>query len=71
MRSRLAREPRAAWARIKTGLLDDVRAMAGYVRTPRGRSFAVVSLQEHPGVDRGGRGTAVQDALLGWLLARE
>lgn len=71
MRSRLARHPEAARARIKTGLLDDVRAMAGYVRTSRGRTLAVAALQEHPGLRRGGRGAAVQDALLGWLLERD
>ena len=71
MRSRLARDRQASRARIKTGLLDDVRTMAGYVRTPSGRTLAVVALQGHPGVHRGGRGTAVQDALLGWLLDRD
>ena len=71
MRSRLSRNGKAARARIKTGLLDGVRSMAGYVRTPSGRTLAVVALQEHPRVHRGGRGTAVQDALLGWLLDRK
>ena len=68
MRTRLARHPEAARARLKTGRLDGVRAMAGYVRTPRGRNLAVVALQEHPGIHRTAAGTAVQDALLGWLL---
>ena len=71
MRSRLARHPEAARARIKTGLLDGVRAMAGYVRTPHGRTLAVAAIQEHPELRRGGRGAAVQDALLGWLLERD
>ena len=71
MRSRLSRNAMAARARIKTGLLDGVRSMAGYVRTAGGRTLAVVALQEHRGVHRGGRGTAVQDALLGWLLDRK
>ena len=71
MRSRLPRNGQATRARIKTGLLDNVRSMAGYVRRPGGRTLAVVALQEHPGVHRGGRGTAVQDALLAWLLERE
>ena len=70
MRTRLARSREAVRARMKTGMLEDVRSMAGYVRTPSGRTLAVVSLQEHPGVHRGGRGTAVQDALLEWLLDR-
>ena len=70
MRKRLARDSRASRARIKTGMLNGVRSMAGYVRTRGGRTLAVVSLQEHPKAHRGGRGTAVQDALLGWLLDR-
>ena len=71
MRARLSGHPEAARARIKTGMLDGVRAMAGYVRTRDGRTIAVVALQEHPGVHQAGRGTAVQDALLGWLLDRD
>ena len=70
MKKRLRRHPGAEWVRVKTGLLNNVRAMAGYVRTRRGRTFAVVALQNHPGVHQGGRGTAVQDALLRWLLDR-
>ena len=71
MRTRLVRHPEAARARLKTGLLDGVRAMAGYVRTRSGRTFAVVALQEHPGIHRTRGGTDVQDALLGWLLDRD
>ena len=71
MRSRLKGRPEASRARIKTGMLDGVRAMAGYVRTPRGRTLAVAALQEHPGIHRTAAGTAVQDALLLWLLDRD
>ena len=71
MRTRLVRHPEASRARIKTGMLDGVRAMAGYVRTARGRTLAVVALHEHPRLRRGGRGAAVQDALLRWLLERD
>ena len=56
-------------ARLKTGLLDGVRAMAGYLRTRDGRWLVVVSLQNHPGVQHG-TGTAVQDALVTWLFER-
>ena len=70
MRRRLRRDPEAERARIKTGLLDGVRAMAGYVRTRDGSVLAVAAVQNHPGVHLGGRGTAVQDALLRWLLDR-
>ena len=70
MRRRLRRHPEAEHVRVKTGLVDGVRAMAGYVRTRSGATFAAVALQNHPGVHLGGRGTAVQDALLRWLLDR-
>lgn len=70
MRTRLPHHPEANRARAKTGLLDGVRGMAGYVRTPRGRTLAVAALHEHPGIHRTAAGTAVQDALLRWLLDR-
>ena len=71
MRARLEGQPEASRARIKTGMLDGVRAMAGYVRTRRGRTLAVAALQEHAGIHRTPGGTAVQDALLRWLLDRD
>ncbi len=71
LRRRLEGRPDAPRARLKTGLLDGVRAMAGYVRTRRGRTLAVVALQEHPRIDRTEGGTAVQDAILAWLLDRD
>ena len=71
LRKRLSRHPEAARARLKTGRLDGVRAMAGYVRTRSGRTLAVAALQEHSGINRSEGGTAVQDALLRWLLGRD
>ena len=71
LRRRLPGHPEAPRARLKTGRLDGVRAMAGYVRTSSGRTLAVAALQEHPGIHRTAAGTAVQDALLRWLLDRE
>jgi len=55
--------------RIKTGTLNNVRAMAGYVRSEQGHVWRVVTLHNAPGVQFG-TGTAVQDALLDWLLER-
>ena len=71
LRRRLPGHPEAVRARLKTGRIDGVRAIAGYVRTPSGRTLAVAALQEHPGLHRSGGGIAVQDALLRWLLDRE
>ena len=56
-------------ARIKTGMIDDVRAMAGYVRASSGRHYIVVALQNHKGIHKG-VGTLAQDALLEWLYRK-
>jgi len=67
LRRRFRDEPLAGRAHIKTGTLDDVRAMGGYLQARSGRRFVVVSLQNYPGVQYG-RGTEVQNALLRWLF---
>ena len=50
---------------MKTGLLNGVRSIAGYLHTKGGRRVVVVSLQNHPGVQNS-TGTKVQDALIEW-----
>jgi D-alanyl-D-alanine carboxypeptidase/D-alanyl-D-alanine-endopeptidase (penicillin-binding protein 4) len=65
MRKRLEGEALATRARIKTGSLDDVSAMAGYLRARSGRQYRVVMLINHPGIEAW-RGKLVQDALLRW-----
>ncbi len=52
--------------RIKTGLLNNVRSMAGYVSSKNGKQYIIVSLQNHHGVQNS-IGTEVQDVLLKWL----
>jgi serine-type D-Ala-D-Ala carboxypeptidase/endopeptidase (penicillin-binding protein 4) len=52
--------------RIKTGLLRNVRSMAGYVYSRNNRHYAIVSLQNHPGIQNT-TGTLIQDELLKWL----
>lgn len=56
----------AGSARLKTGSIDHVTAIAGYLQSRTGRRFAVVVLQNHPDIHRG-PGEEVQDALLRWL----
>lgn len=51
---------------IKTGSLDDVTAIAGYLQSRSGTRYIIVSLQNHLGVHRG-TGEEVQTALLKWL----
>ena len=53
-------------AHMKTGSLDHVAAIAGYMQSRSGRRFAVVAMQNHEDIHRG-PGEEVQEALLRWL----
>lgn len=53
-------------AHLKTGSLDHVTAIAGYMQSRSGRRFAVVAMQNHEDIHRG-PGEEVQEALLRWL----
>jgi len=53
-------------AHLKTGSLDHVAAIAGYVQSQSGRRFAVVMLHNYEDIHRG-PGEEVQTALLQWL----
>ncbi len=59
-------DPLTGKAHIKTGRLDDVTAIAGYLQARSGNRYAVVALQNHTDVHRG-PGEEVQEALLRWL----
>ena len=52
-------------ARIKTGSLADVRAIAGYVMSKSGKVYAVTSFINHPNA---WKGLEAHDQLLTWLL---
>lgn len=64
MRNRLRQFP--GMAHIKTGSLNEVRSVAGYVQAASGRRYAVVSIVNHPNA---GASTAVHDALLQWIIS--
>jgi len=64
MRRRLQGERVAASAHIKTGLLQDARAIAGYVLDRRGRRHTVVMIVNDP---RAPGADAAMDALLAWV----
>jgi D-alanyl-D-alanine carboxypeptidase/D-alanyl-D-alanine-endopeptidase (penicillin-binding protein 4) len=64
MKKRLRGERIAGNAHIKTGLLNDARAIAGYVLDRRGRRHVVVMIVNHP---RGPESQAALDALLAWV----
>ncbi len=48
MRNRLKTGPATGWARLKTGTLRDVVALAGYVNDPTGRPWAVALVVNDP-----------------------
>ena len=56
-------------AHLKTGSLDHVAALAGYLQSVSGKRYAVAVLQNHTDVHRG-PGQEVQEALLRWLYAQ-
>lgn len=68
MRKRLHGEQIAGQAHIKTGLLSDARAMAGYVHDAKGRRQIVVMLMYHPNAPDA---EAANDALLRWVYERK
>jgi serine-type D-Ala-D-Ala carboxypeptidase/endopeptidase (penicillin-binding protein 4) len=55
--------------RMKTGSLQDVSALAGYVSAASGRTYVAVIILNHRGAELGA-GEAVQAALVNWVFAR-
>ena len=66
MRRRLNTSAVAGQAHIKTGTLNDVRAIAGYVLDRTGQRHVVVCIINHANAENG---QAAQDALLRWVYA--
>lgn len=56
-------------AHLKTGSLDHVAAIAGYLQGRSGRRYAVVVMQNFNDIHRG-PGDEIQEALLRWLYER-
>jgi D-alanyl-D-alanine carboxypeptidase/D-alanyl-D-alanine-endopeptidase (penicillin-binding protein 4) len=67
MRKRLKDREVAGQAHVKTGSLNDVRAIAGYVLASSGKYYVVVFLINH---QNAAAGQAAQDALLQWVYER-
>lgn len=65
-RKRLNGSPASGHAHIKTGTLDGVRAMAGYVLDRHGRRHAVAMMVNHA---QASATQAAQDALIEWVWA--
>jgi len=54
----------AGAAHMKTGMLEDTRAVAGYVLAASGKRYVVVAIINDPGASRG---TGAHDALIHWV----
>jgi D-alanyl-D-alanine carboxypeptidase/D-alanyl-D-alanine-endopeptidase (penicillin-binding protein 4) len=67
MRKRLKDREVAGQAHVKTGSLNNVRAIAGYVLASSGKYYVVVFLINHPNA---AAGQAAQDTLLQWVYDR-
>ncbi|MBI2312800.1 MAG: D-alanyl-D-alanine carboxypeptidase/D-alanyl-D-alanine-endopeptidase [Betaproteobacteria bacterium] len=64
MKSRLRDSAAAGRGHIKTGLLDGVKTLGGYVLDSRGRRIVIVFLINHP---KAVQAQAAMDALLQWV----
>ena len=69
LRRRFRNTPIVGHAHLKTGSLDDVAAIAGYLQSRSGRHYSVVVLHNEKDVHRG-TGEEVQEAVLRWLYER-
>jgi D-alanyl-D-alanine carboxypeptidase/D-alanyl-D-alanine-endopeptidase (penicillin-binding protein 4) len=66
LRSRMKTAPAGA-VRLKTGHINGVSGVAGYVTTAAGKCYVLVSLVNHPRADYGA-GEPVHAALVSWIL---
>jgi D-alanyl-D-alanine carboxypeptidase/D-alanyl-D-alanine-endopeptidase (penicillin-binding protein 4) len=64
MRKRLRDSPAAGQAHLKTGLLSDVRSIAGYVLDKHGKRYVVVMIVNHP---KAPEALEALDALVAWV----
>lgn len=69
MRARLRGEAQRGRMHIKTGSLEGVSGVAGYVHARSGKVYAVAGILNHELADRG-PGVELMDALLAWVLQR-
>ena len=67
LKKRLGDSPAAGRAHLKTGYLEGVRALAGYVLDGSGKRWVVVCLINGP---RAQAGKPAMDALLRWVAER-
>lgn len=70
LRTRFADEPATGRMHLKTGYLEGVSAIAGYVKTAAGEDVMVVVMANGPGV-QWSTGIELQDAVLRWTFERQ
>jgi D-alanyl-D-alanine carboxypeptidase/D-alanyl-D-alanine-endopeptidase (penicillin-binding protein 4) len=68
-RGRFRGHPEAGRMHLKTGRLDDVAAIAGFVHGSDGADYVTVVMLNSAGAHRG-PGAELQEALLHWVYAR-
>jgi D-alanyl-D-alanine carboxypeptidase/D-alanyl-D-alanine-endopeptidase (penicillin-binding protein 4) len=64
VKKRLKGSAAASHAHLKTGTLEGVKTIAGYVQSKGGKEWSVVFLINHPNAKLG---AAAQDALIEWV----
>lgn len=69
MSTRLRQDGPAGSMHIKTGSLDNVAGIAGYVHARSGKQFIVIAILNHPAADTG-PGQQLGDALLNWAWSQ-
>ena len=67
LRKRSRGESIAGQAHVKTGTLNDTRAIAGYLLDQSGRRWVVIMIANHPNAVQT---QAAQDALINWAFSR-
>jgi len=67
VKKRLRESAAASHAHLKTGTLEGVKTIAGYVRSQGGKEWVVVFFINHPNAKYG---QAAQDALIEWVQGR-
>ncbi|HEY0665822.1 MAG TPA: D-alanyl-D-alanine carboxypeptidase/D-alanyl-D-alanine-endopeptidase [Gallionella sp.] len=67
MKKRLKDDGIAGYAHIKTGMLEGVKSIAGYIHAGDGKKWIVVFIINHPNALRG---QASQDAMIKWVQMR-
>ena len=67
VRKRLRDTPAASHAHLKTGTLEGVKAIAGYVRSQSGREWIVVFFINSPYAKRG---KEAEDTLIEWVARK-